>query len=139
MAGGLQEMISKPIYEIDHMIVVGTKDQLEKENSFLKVESSENCVERTKIAQFDVLIFCIRSDKNFVGKLLIDLDLRGKYVVNVVSIRRDYIDIVDIQPNMELRENDILLLVDAHRSIELFKELYTKKEQVPSTSPAHSP
>lgn len=86
-----------------------------------------------------MLIFCIGSDKNFVGKLLIDLDLRGKYVVNVVCIRRDYIDIVDIQPNMELRENDILLLVDAHRSIELFKELYTKKEQVPSTSPAHSP
>jgi K+/H+ antiporter YhaU regulatory subunit KhtT len=94
MAGGLQEMIPKPIYEIDHMIVVGTKDQLEKENSFLKVESSENCVERTKIAQFDVLIFCIRSDKNFVGKLLIDLDLRGKYVVNVAYVETILISLI---------------------------------------------
>ena len=105
------------------MIVVGTKEQLEKANRFRKVESSENHVERTKNEQFDVLIFCIGSDKNFVGKLLIDLDLGGKFVVNVVSIRRDYIDIVDIQPNMELRENDILLLVGAHSSIELLSKL----------------
>ena len=124
------------IFPNDHMIVVGTKEQLEKASSFLKVESSDNRVERTKNAQFDVLPFCIGSDKNLVGKLLIDLDLRGKCGVNVVSIRRDNTDIADIQPNIELRENDILLLVGAHRSIELFKEIFLKKEQVPDTSPA---
>ena len=47
----------------------------------------------------------------WVGKNLIQLNLRKKYSINVVAIRRADMVSVDIDPNAPLREDDNLIVI----------------------------
>jgi K+/H+ antiporter YhaU regulatory subunit KhtT len=81
----------------------------------------EGTIPKLENAQFDIMSFCVGSDKNFAGKILSTLNLRQKYGVNVVGIQRLGDRITDIKSDTELREDDVLLLAGTKSSIEIFR------------------
>jgi CPA2 family monovalent cation:H+ antiporter-2 len=103
----------------DRLILMGTGEQISKAREFLLKEAADHL--KRDNSQFDVLNFCVGSDKNFIGTLLSALDLRQKYGLNVVGIQRKGEKIIDIKSNMELMENDTLLLVGTRSSIGKFR------------------
>lgn len=74
-----------------------------------------------------MLSFCIGNDQNFTGHLLSDLHLRQKFGVNVIGIQRDNEQMTEIKPNIELRNNDILLLAGTKYAIADFQSAYLTK------------
>ncbi|MBN1898639.1 MAG: TrkA family potassium uptake protein [Spirochaetes bacterium] len=76
----------------------------------------------------------VRVSKKFIGKSLAKLDLRKKYNVNVVSIKRFQTSIDEVgnpvkneialfpKPTDILKENDILVIIGGEKDIEQLKE-----------------
>lgn len=58
----------------------------------------------------------IHMNENWVGKSLVDLDLRREYEINVIGVRRNGIMIVNVDPNDPLQEDDQLLVVASDRN-----------------------
>ncbi|MDR1432871.1 MAG: cation:proton antiporter [Puniceicoccales bacterium] len=103
----------------DHIILMGTRAQIDDAKTLLLVEI-DGPIKRDN-SQFDILNFCIGTDKGFVGCLLSSLHLRQRYGLNVVGIQRNDEKIIDVKSNMELMENDILLLAGTKSSIGRFQ------------------
>ncbi|MDR0742173.1 MAG: cation:proton antiporter [Puniceicoccales bacterium] len=125
--GGLTSYKLSPnsqLFPGDHIILIGTEFQINDAKTILLKESEEKKPKRTN-AQFDILNFCIGSDKNFVGNILSTLCFRQKYNLNIVGIQRKDEKISDIRPDMELMEDDILLLVGTTTTINAFKKEFS--------------
>ena len=52
-----------------------------------------------------------------MGKTLKDLNLRGKYNLNVIAINRDNDMITSIDPNLVFCENDTVLVITDSRHL----------------------
>jgi len=71
----------------------------------------------------------IRVNKSFDDKSLLKLDLRNKYGVNVVSIKRMIIDIdnkseqiIQPQPSEIIKDGDILVVIGKDEDIDFVRE-----------------
>jgi trk system potassium uptake protein TrkA len=76
-----------------------------------------------------------RIPESFIGKSLSELDLRKKYNVNIITVRRTRTDIDDMgnpmrkefvftpKPDEALKVDDILVVLGAEKDIEKLKEL----------------
>ena len=62
-------------------------------------------------------IFEIEPPENWVGKSIIELDIRRKYNLNIVGIRIDGRVMIEINPDMQLKANDRLLVAGSIKSI----------------------
>ncbi|MGB2601319.1 MAG: TrkA family potassium uptake protein [Candidatus Omnitrophota bacterium] len=77
----------------------------------------------------------LRVPESFIGKTLINLDLRKKYNVNIITIKRTKTDIDNMgnpkrkefiftpKPDEDLKVNDILVVLGAEKDIDKLKEL----------------
>ncbi|MDR1890641.1 MAG: cation:proton antiporter [Puniceicoccales bacterium] len=125
--GGLTSYKLNPnsqLFPGDRLILIGTELQVNDARAILLRESEDKKQRRTN-TQFDILNFCIGSDKNFVGNVLSTLCFRQKYNLNIVGIQRNDEKITDIKPDIELREDDILLLAGTTVAIAAFKKEFS--------------
>ncbi len=77
----------------------------------------------------------LRIPEGFIGRSLKELDLRKKYNVNIISIRRTKTEIDDMgnprkkefvftpKPDDDMKVNDVLVLLGANKDIDKMKEL----------------
>ncbi len=77
----------------------------------------------------------LRIPKEFVGKTLIDLDLRKRFNVNIVSIKRYHTEIdaegnpevnqivISPKPDQAFRINDIIVILGEEKNLQRIKEL----------------
>jgi K+/H+ antiporter YhaU regulatory subunit KhtT len=108
----------------DHVIIIGTQAQISAARAIL-LKETEGLPPKRENTQFDILNFCVGNDKNFVGCVLGALDLRQKYGVNVIGIQRKDEKIIDIKSDMDLRADDVILLVGTKSSIRTFKATFS--------------
>jgi CPA2 family monovalent cation:H+ antiporter-2 len=78
----------------------------------------------SNLADFNITSLRINSDSNrFLGKPLSELNLRGKYGINILVIKRRDELIESIQPDDILRQGDILYIQGSQTNIEEFHQL----------------
>ncbi|NCB77542.1 MAG: TrkA family potassium uptake protein [Negativicutes bacterium] len=65
----------------------------------------------------------VTAPKVLVGKNLVETDLRGRYEVNVVAIRRGEQLLVPPQPTEKIMDKDVLFVVGANRGVQRLEEL----------------
>lgn len=82
------------------------------------------------LERFDLGPYCsgveVEIPKLFIGKTLIEIDLRKKYNVTLVLIKRkgkEY-PIISPDPNEELKENDVLFIVGENKFINKLQKKY---------------
>ena len=69
-------------------------------------------------------IFEINAPKDFIGKNLIELNLRNKYEMNVIGIKDEKeLNIMPL-PNTTIRENNVLLVIANVEKMTLFGKKY---------------
>lgn len=59
--------------------------------------------------------------ESWVGKSLIQLDLRGKYKLNVIAIKRNGEAIISPEPNEVVREKDTIIVVGEDKTIDALR------------------
>ncbi|WP_108669863.1 potassium channel family protein [Peribacillus acanthi] len=64
----------------------------------------------------------IVASKKMDGSTLIDLDIRAKYGINIVAIKRGQDIMVSPQANESIREGDILIVIGADQDINRFEK-----------------
>ncbi len=64
----------------------------------------------------------IQANEKFVGQTLIDLDIRAKYGVNIVAIKRDHQLIVSPQAVEHIQADDILIVIGSDMDIHHFEQ-----------------
>ncbi|MCM3710083.1 potassium channel family protein [Sporosarcina luteola] len=64
----------------------------------------------------------IRANEKLAGSTLIDLDIRAKYGVNIVAIKRDAQILVSPQAIEEIQLNDILIVIGSDLDIHRFEK-----------------
>jgi CPA2 family monovalent cation:H+ antiporter-2 len=78
----------------------------------------------SNLADFNITSLRINSDSNrFLGKPLSELNLRGKYGINILVIKRRDELLESIQPDDILRQGDILYIQGSQTNIEEFHQL----------------
>ena len=65
----------------------------------------------------------VTAPKVLVGKNLVETDLRGRYEVNVVAIRRGEQLLVPPQPTEKIMDKDVLFVVGANRGVQRLEGL----------------
>jgi trk system potassium uptake protein TrkA len=58
---------------------------------------------------------------NFNGQSLLESNIRQKYGVSVIAIKRDDDIIVNPDPTVKLRNNDILIVIGSDRDLNIFE------------------
>lgn len=59
----------------------------------------------------DFSVIEVKAKNNWIGHSLKELDFRNKYQMNVVAFLRKGETIMDLDPNVRIRDNDILVLI----------------------------
>ena len=83
---------------------------------------SSNVLEYIELSP-DYSIVEVTAPSALVGKNLLETDLRGRYEVNVVAIRRGEQLLVPPQPTEKILEKDVLFVVGANRGVQRLEEL----------------
>lgn len=68
----------------------------------------------------------VKAHKDWIGKSLLELDFRKNYQMNVVAFKRDGGIIVDLDPNLPIKENDVLVLIGSNENIKSLGEAVDK-------------
>ncbi|MBD3427175.1 MAG: TrkA family potassium uptake protein [Candidatus Omnitrophica bacterium] len=83
----------------------------------------------------DQVLAEMRAPENFIGKTLSQLELRKRFNVNIITVRRSKIDIDDMgnpmkkefvftpKPDEELKVDDVLIVLGSPKDIEKLKEI----------------
>ncbi|MBU9672212.1 TrkA family potassium uptake protein [Planococcus sp. CP5-4] len=64
----------------------------------------------------------IKANDKLAGYTLIELDIRAKYGINIVAIKRDDDIIVSPQADMEIERDDILIIIGSDADINRFEK-----------------
>ncbi|WP_371370702.1 TrkA family potassium uptake protein [Sporomusa aerivorans] len=83
---------------------------------------STNVLEYIELSP-DLSIVEITSPRTLIGQSLAEANLRAKYEVNVVAIKRDEEVIVPPQPNEKIKDGDVLIFVGQTKGIQKLEEL----------------
>lgn len=83
---------------------------------------SSNVLEYIELSP-DYSIVEVAAPQMLVGKDLVETDLRGRYEVNVVAIRRGEQLLVPPSPTEKIRAKDVLFVVGANRGVQRLEEL----------------
>jgi trk system potassium uptake protein len=63
----------------------------------------------------------IVANSKISGNTIIDLDIRKKYGLNIVAIKRGMDIIVSPKPNEDIRANDVLIVIGTDEDIDRFE------------------
>lgn len=77
-----------------------------------------------ELVQFsnDFSLIEIKAHEDWIGKSLIDLDFRKSYKMNVVAFERDGKMLMDIDPNIDIRKDDVLVLIGDNENAKALEE-----------------
>ena len=113
---GVKTVIAKSANEMHQKILtrVGADNVVFPENEsgirLAKNLLSSGFVDMVSLAK-NVSIIELDMKPDWVGKNLIELNLRKKYSINVVAVRKGDVVNVDIDPHEQLREDDKLIVI----------------------------
>lgn len=62
--------------------------------------------------------------EQWVGKSLIDLDLRAKYQINAIALRRNESLLVLLQPDLLFQEQDELIIITSNEQLKLLRRKF---------------
>ncbi len=137
---GVPHIIARAISEIHAQVLrqVGASDviniEIEEGNRLANRLISPSIIEKIPIGKNQILAEVL-VPKNMVGKSLQELDLRKKYNINVISVKRVQMNVDEMgNPQEEemisfpgpltvLQKNDTIIVVGTEREIERVKEL----------------
>lgn len=78
----------------------------------------------SELADFNITCLRMRSDSSsLIGKPLKELDLRAKYGINILSIKRKDIMLENILPDEIIKQGDILYILGNQSNVEQFHKL----------------
>lgn len=78
----------------------------------------------SELADFNIKSLRMRSDSNkFLGKPLRELDLRAKYGINILAIKRKDQLLESVQPDEIIKQGDIIYIQGAQSKVEAFYKL----------------
>lgn len=80
---------------------------------------SNNIIDYFGINEF-VSVVEITAKSEWIGKSLMELNLRKKYNINVVGIKYDDIVVVDIEPSEPIREDAVLVVIGNNDNLKKF-------------------
>ncbi|CAD2079579.1 potassium channel family protein [Jeotgalicoccus meleagridis] len=66
------------------------------------------------------------ASKKFESKRILDLELREKYGISIIAIKRDHDIIVSPDPDAKIIEGDILILIGTDRQLGIFEDRMEK-------------
>lgn len=77
-----------------------------------------------ELVQFsnDFSLIEIKAHEDWIGKSLIDLDFRKSYKMNVVAFERDGKMLMDMDPNTDIRKDDVLVLIGDNENAKALEE-----------------
>lgn len=77
-----------------------------------------------ELVQFsnDFSLIEIKAHEDWIGKSLIELDFRKSYKMNVVAFERDGKMLMDIDPNIDIRKDDVLVLIGDNENAKTLEE-----------------
>lgn len=77
-----------------------------------------------ELVQFsnDFSLIEIKAHEDWIGKSLIELDFRKAYKMNVVAFERDGKMLMDIDPNTDIRKDDVLVLIGDNENAKELEE-----------------
>ena len=113
---GVKTVIAESANEMHQKILtrVGADNVVFPENEsgirLAKNLLSSGFVDMVSLAK-NVSIIELDMKPDWVGKNLIELNLRKKYSINVVAVRKGDVVNVDIDPHEQLREDDKLIVI----------------------------
>jgi len=82
---------------------------------------SNNVLDYLELSDEHSIVELVANEK-LSGNSLIDLDIRAKYGINIVAIKRDRDIIVSPQAEEEIQEGDILIVIGADSDINRFEK-----------------
>ncbi len=82
---------------------------------------SNNVLDYLELSDEHSIVELVANEK-LSGNSLIDLDIRAKYGINIVAIKRDRDIIVSPQAEEEIQEGDILIVIGADTDINRFEK-----------------
>ena len=83
---------------------------------------SENIIDYLELSD-EYSVHEIRVPKNWVGKTLADLDIRAKYDVIVIAVRRDADIKVTLDPNDLLLAGDVIIMIGSNKGFDKINTL----------------
>ena len=83
---------------------------------------SENIIDYLELSD-EYSVHEIRVPKNWVGKTLADLDIRAKYDVIVIAVRRDADIKVSLDPNDLLLAGDVIIMIGSNKGFDKINTL----------------
>ena len=126
---GIKTVICKAKNELQGKILkkIGATSVVYPEETMAKEIALEvirpNITEHFKFSE-KYSIFEINAPKDFIGKNLIELNLRNKYEMNVIGIKDEKeLNIMPL-PNTTIRENNVLLVIANVEKMTLFGKKY---------------
>ena len=115
------ELQGKILKKIGATSVVYPEETMAKEIALKVIRP--NITEHFKFSE-KYRIFEINAPKDFIGKNLIELNLRNKYEMNVIGIKDEKeLNIMPL-PNTTIRENNVLLVIANVEKMTLFGKKY---------------
>lgn len=105
---------------------IGADEVVSPEKEYAK-SLAKRLVSKDVLELFDVdenySIFDTKCPSSWVSKNLIELNIRSKYNVNVIGVRRDGKLYINFDPNEKLLENDEILMVGENSIFKKFDSL----------------
>ena len=115
------ELQGKILKKIGATSVVYPEETMAKETALGVIRP--NITEHFKFSE-KYRMFEIKAPKDFVGKNLIELNLRNKYEMNIIGIKsKEELNIMPL-PNTAINESDILLVIANIEKMALFWKKY---------------
>ena len=115
------ELQGKILKKIGATSVVYPEETMAKETALGVIRP--NITEHFKFSE-KYRMFEIKAPKDFVGKNLIELNLRNKYEMNIIGIKsKEELNIMPL-PNTAISESDILLVIANIETMALFWKKY---------------
>ncbi|MDT3738379.1 MAG: cation:proton antiporter [Candidatus Kapabacteria bacterium] len=119
------EIFSRVLYKylvpIDTINEIADNIRTDNYNLFSHLSRAGESNRTLNLPNLNIVILTVqKSRSNIIGKSLAELDVRKKYGINIIALRRDGEFLEDIQPNTKILRDDILYVLGKTESINLF-------------------
>ncbi len=119
------EIFSRVLYKylvpIDTINEIADKIRTDNYNLFSHLSRAGESNRALNLPNLNIVILTVQKSRSgIIGKSLAELDVRKKYGINIIALRRDGEFLEDIQPNTKILRDDILYVLGKTESINQF-------------------
>ena len=119
------EIFSRVLYKylvpIDIINEIADKIRTDNYNLFSHLSRAGESNRALNLPNLNIVILTVQKSRSgIIGKSLAELDVRKKYGINIIALRRDGEFLEDIQPNTKILRDDILYVLGKTESINQF-------------------